>query len=163
MGQIWPGPAAGRPVVRLAAHDQQSRGALAVDALWRRSGRLQPAGGDGRWGTAARARGGGEGPIGGGRGIDGGSLRTVHGGAARRGEAGDGGEDRWSSEGSVMGYTSEWSSWRQQQGQSVVEGGGACGGARGGSGREDLAAEVRWGTESAVHLASSEVGVGGLL
>jgi hypothetical protein len=62
-----------------------------------------------------------------------------------------------------MGYTSEWSSWRQQQGQSVVEGDGACGGAHGGSGREDLAVEVRWGTESAVHLASSEVGVGGLL
>jgi hypothetical protein len=95
MGQIWPGPAAGRPVLGLAAHDQQSRGALAVDAPWRRSGRLQPAGGDGRSGTAARARGGGEGLVRGGRGIGGGSSGAVHGGAAWRGEAGDGGGDRW--------------------------------------------------------------------
>jgi hypothetical protein len=41
----------------------KSRGALAVDAPWRRSGQLRPAGGDGQWGTADRARGGGEGPV----------------------------------------------------------------------------------------------------
>jgi hypothetical protein len=41
---------------------------LAVDMPWQRSGRLWPAGGDGRWGTMARARGCGEGPIRGGRG-----------------------------------------------------------------------------------------------
>jgi hypothetical protein len=30
LGQIWPGPAVGWPVLRLAAHDQWSRGALMV-------------------------------------------------------------------------------------------------------------------------------------
>jgi hypothetical protein len=87
-----------------------------VDAPWRRSGRLRLAGGYGRWGTAARARGGGEGPVRGGRGAGGGSPSAVHSGAARRGEAGDGGGDRWSSvvlEWSVMGYASERSSWRR--------------------------------------------------
>jgi hypothetical protein len=39
-----------------------TRGALAADAPWQRSGRLRPAGGDGKWGTAVRARGGGGGP-----------------------------------------------------------------------------------------------------
>jgi hypothetical protein len=41
----------------------RSKGALAVGAPRRRPGRLWPTGGDGRWGTAARARGGGEGSI----------------------------------------------------------------------------------------------------
>jgi hypothetical protein len=69
-----------------------------VDAPWRRSGRLQLGSGDGRWGTAARARGGGEGPIRGGRGVSRGSPGAVHSGAARRGEASDGagtGGRRW--------------------------------------------------------------------
>jgi hypothetical protein len=115
---------------------------------------------------AARARGGGERPVRGERGIGGGSLGIVHGGAARRGEAGDGGGDWWSPvvlEGSVTGYASKQSSWRWQQGQSVARGGGARGGAHDGSGGGDLAAEARWGTESAVHSVSSEAGVGGLL
>jgi hypothetical protein len=113
LGQIWPGPAAGRPVLGLAAHEQQSRGALAINVPWWRSGRLQPAGGDGRWGTAARARGSGEGPFRDGSEICEGSPGAVHGGAARRGEAGDGGGDRWSlvvPEGLVTGYASEQSS-----------------------------------------------------
>jgi hypothetical protein len=46
----------------------KKKGSLAVDAPWQWSGRLRPAGGDGWWGTVARARGGGEGPIRGGRG-----------------------------------------------------------------------------------------------
>jgi hypothetical protein len=78
-----------------------------------------PAGGDGRWGTVAKTRGGGEGPIRGGRGIDRGSPEAVHGGVARWGEAGDGGVDRWSLvvlEGSVTGYASERSSWRHNRG-----------------------------------------------
>jgi hypothetical protein len=63
----------------------------------------------------------------------------------------------------VTDYASELSSWRRQQGQFVARGGGARGGARSGSGGGDLAVEARWGTESATHSASSEVGVGGLL
>jgi hypothetical protein len=89
---------------------------LAVDAPWWRFGQLRLAGGDGRWGTVARARGGGEGPIRGGRGVGGGSPRAVHGGVARWGEASDGGGYRWSPvvpEWSVTGYASEQSSWRR--------------------------------------------------
>jgi hypothetical protein len=87
-----------------------------MDAPWRRSGRLRLADGDGQWGTVARARGGGEGPIRGGRGVGRGSPGVVHGGAARRGEVGDGSGHRWSpvvQKWSVMGYASEWSSWRR--------------------------------------------------
>jgi hypothetical protein len=73
----------------------KSRGALAADVPWWQSCRLLPAGGDGRWGTVARARGGGEGPVIGIRGVGRGSPGAVHGGVARRGEAGDRGGDRW--------------------------------------------------------------------
>jgi hypothetical protein len=66
-----------------------------VDAPWRWSGQLRLADGDGRWGTAARPRGCGEGPIRGGRGVGRGSPGAVHDGAARQEEADDGGGDRW--------------------------------------------------------------------
>jgi hypothetical protein len=102
----------------------KSRGALAVDASWRRSGRLWPVGG-----MAARALGGGEGPVRGGIGVGGGSPVAIHGG--------DGGGDRWSPvvlEWSVTGYASEGSSWRRLQGQSMAGGGGARRGTHGGSG-----------------------------
>jgi hypothetical protein len=62
-----------------------------VDVPWWRSGRLRPVGGDGRWGTAARARGGGEGPVRGGRGVGRGSRGAIHGGRTRaKGDAGRG-------------------------------------------------------------------------
>jgi hypothetical protein len=63
-----------------------------------------------------RARGGGEGPVRGGRGVGEGSPGAVHGGAARWGEVGDEGRDRWSPvvpKWSVTGYASERSSWRR--------------------------------------------------
>jgi hypothetical protein len=59
-----------------------------VHAPWWWSERLWLAGGDGWWGTTARARGGGEGPVSSGRGVGGGSPRAVHsGGTKAKGDA----------------------------------------------------------------------------
>jgi hypothetical protein len=49
-----------------------------VDTLSRWSGRLWLVGSDGRWGMTARARGGGKGPIRGGRGVGRGSPGAIH-------------------------------------------------------------------------------------
>jgi hypothetical protein len=56
--------------------------------------------------------------------IGGGSPRAVPSGVAQRGEASDGGGDRWSSgvpEWSVMGYTLNRSSWGRQWGRPWPE------------------------------------------
>jgi hypothetical protein len=101
----------------------KKQGSLAVDAPWRRSGRLRPADGDGWWGTAARARGGGEGPIRGGRGggVQRGLTRCYPqwcGSARRSRRRGLGpGVSEWS----VAGYASEQSSWGWQRGHPWLE------------------------------------------
>jgi hypothetical protein len=64
-------------------------GLLGLSAKGQGAGELRPAGGDGQRGTAARARGGGVGPVRG-------SLGVVRSGAAWWGEVGDGGGDQWS-------------------------------------------------------------------
>jgi hypothetical protein len=71
-------------------------GLLGLSAKGQGAGELRPAGGDGQRGTAARARGGGVGPVRGGRGVGGGSLGVVRSGTAWCGEVGDGGGDQWS-------------------------------------------------------------------
>jgi hypothetical protein len=69
---------------------------------------------------------GAEGPVRGGMGGGGqrGLTRAVYGGAARWGEADDGGGDRWSPgvpDWSVMGYASEQSTWGWQRGRPSAE------------------------------------------
>jgi hypothetical protein len=125
----------------------RSRGALAADAPWRPSGRLWPAGGDGQWGTVARERGDGGGPVEVGEGLAGLTW------GCPRWCGSTGRSWRWGRGPAVAGgagVVGDGLRIREKlvevaAGQSMVGGSGARGSAHGGSCRGDLVAEARAG------------------